>query len=123
MEIAVQGKYERGSASETFAALADPVRLRIVERLRGSDATVSDLSAELGVAMPSMSKHLNVLQQAGFVTRHVEAQRRRCSLDPEGFGRLAEWMRHYEAVWAGRLSRHETLLDDAEPAGGAGGGA
>ncbi|MDP2326499.1 MAG: metalloregulator ArsR/SmtB family transcription factor [Dehalococcoidia bacterium] len=110
MEIAAVGN----EASDSFAALADPVRLRILDRLRASDATVSDLAADLGVAMPSVSKHLNVLQRAGFVVRHAEAQRRRCSLDPEGFSRLAEWTRHYELMWAGRLSRLEAVLGDGE---------
>jgi DNA-binding transcriptional ArsR family regulator len=111
MAISTFGNIDAAGTSATFAALADPVRLRILDRLSASDATVSDLAADLGVAMPSMSKHLTVLQRAGFVVRHAEAQRRRCSLDPQGFDRLSAWTRHYESVWAERLARLESVLD------------
>ncbi|QAY73731.1 ArsR family transcriptional regulator [Agromyces protaetiae] len=110
MEIAESGNKAYVSASASFSALADPVRIRILERLRGADATVSDLAGDLGVSLPSMSKHLNVLQKAGFVTRHVEAQTRRCSLDPDGFARLAEWSRRFESLWMGRLDRLDAVL-------------
>jgi len=111
MEISVQGKQPPVQA---FAALADPVRLSILERLRESDATITELSRELGVAPPSVSKHVSVLSESGFVTKHVEAQRRRCSLSAEGFSRLAEWSAHYETVWKDRLSSLDDVLHELE---------
>lgn len=111
MEISAGGN---SAVVEGFAALADPFRLRILDRLRKSDATISTLSDELGMAAPSVSKHVSVLSRAGFVIKHVEAQRRRCSLAPEGFARLGEWSKDYEALWSDRLARLEVMLDEIE---------
>ena len=100
--------------ARSFAALADPVRLSILERLRESDATITELSQALGVAPPSVSKHVSVLSESGFVTKCVEAQRRRCSLSVQGFSRLAEWSAHYESVWRDRLSNLDDALQELE---------
>lgn len=95
-----------------FAALADPVRLQILERLLASEATVSELAAALEVGLPSMSKHLNVLQRAGFIVRRADAQRRHCALDVDGFLELASWSSHYERVWKARLDGLGAVLDE-----------
>lgn len=110
MEISESGNNRPGGIGDAFSALADPVRLQILERLLESDATVSELATDLDVGMPSMSKHLTVLQRAGFVARRAEAQRRHCSLDPEAFLALISWANHFEAVWTGRLSRLDAVL-------------
>lgn len=99
-----------------FTALADPTRRSIVERLRGTNATVSELAVDLGVRIPSMSKHLTVLQSAGLVTRQPDAQRRHCSLAPEAFVDLATWMERHEELWRGRLDRLDALLQEEGPA-------
>ncbi|MGH7578175.1 MAG: ArsR/SmtB family transcription factor [Longimicrobiales bacterium] len=110
MAISESGNNQPRGIGGAFAALADPVRLQILERLLESDATVSELATDLNVGMPSMSKHLTVLQRAGFVARRAEAQRRHCSLDPEAFLALLSWASHFEAVWTGRLSRLDAIL-------------
>lgn len=94
-----------------FAALADPVRLQILGCLVESEATASELATVLDVGMPSMSKHLNVLQRAGFVSRRVDAQRRHCALDANGFVELASWASQYEKVWNARLDGLAAVLD------------
>lgn len=95
-----------------FTALADPTRRSIVERLRGTDATVTELARDLDVRTPSMSKHLTVLQAAGLITRHPDAQRRHCRLAPEAFVDLAAWMARHEDLWGGRLDRLDALLEE-----------
>lgn len=112
MEISTQGKYESGHYAELFSALADPLRLRILDRLRRSELTVSQLSEALAVGMPSVSKHLNVLEQRGLIVRRREAQRRLCTLSPAGFGQLSAWLGHYEVVWTGRLERLSALVEN-----------
>ena len=110
MEISASGNKRPRGIGDVFAALADPVRLQILERLLESEATVSELATDLNVGMPSMSKHLNMLQRVGLVARRAEAQRRHCSLDPEAFLALVSWTSEFEAVWTGRLSRLDAVL-------------
>lgn len=93
-----------------FAALADPTRRRLVDELRAGDATVGELAARLGVATPSVSKHLTVLEGAGLVSREREAQWRRCRLERQAFTRLKEWADHYESLWTGSLDRLDARL-------------
>jgi DNA-binding transcriptional ArsR family regulator len=95
-----------------FLALADPTRRRLVDELRAGDATVGELAARVGVATPSVSKHLTVLEHAGLVSRHREAQWRRCRLEGAAFARLKEWIDHYESFWTSSLDRLDAHLRD-----------
>jgi DNA-binding transcriptional ArsR family regulator len=98
-----------------FVALADPTRRRLVDELRAGDATVGELAQRLGVATPSVSKHLSVLEGAGLVSREREAQWRRCRLERQAFARLREWADSYESLWTGSLDRLETRLREERP--------
>ena len=113
MEVSEQGKYDELGA--VFLALADPTRRRLVEQLRAGDATVTDLAERLQVATPSVSKHLTVLEGAGLVSRHREAQWRRCHLEHAAFARLREWIDQYESLWTGSFDRLEARLRDEQP--------
>src|SRR5579875_1131 len=93
-----------------FLALADPTRRRLVDALRAEDRTVGDLAARLGIGLPSVSKHLTVLEHAGLVSRHREAQWRRCHLEAAAFARLRDWVDHYESLWTGSLDLLEEHL-------------
>jgi DNA-binding transcriptional ArsR family regulator len=109
VEIALRGK---DGLDSVFLALADPTRRRLVEELRAGEATVGELAERVGVATPSASKHLTVLEHAGLVSRHREAQWRRCRLEGAAFARLREWVDHYESFWTGSLDRLEARLQD-----------
>ena len=98
-----------------FAALADPTRRRLVDELRAGDATVGELAARLGVATPSVSKHLTVLEGAGLVSREREAQWRRCRLERQAFTRLKEWADRDESLWTGGLDRLDARLRQEQP--------
>jgi DNA-binding transcriptional ArsR family regulator len=98
-----------------FLALADGTRRRLVDELRAGDATVGQLAERLGVATPSVSKHLTVLERAGLVSRQREAQWRRCRLEGAAFARLREWVDHYESLWTGSLDRLDARLRDERP--------
>ncbi|WP_348787422.1 metalloregulator ArsR/SmtB family transcription factor [Leifsonia sp. NPDC080035] len=95
-----------------FGALADPVRRRIVAELRAGDATVGELAGSIGAGMPAVSKHLTVLENAGLVSRHREAQWRRCRLEAVAFEELQAWLNHYTELWTGSLDRLDALLAD-----------
>ncbi|MGN6428171.1 MAG: ArsR/SmtB family transcription factor [Leifsonia sp.] len=95
-----------------FGALADPVRRRIVAELRAGDATVGELAESIGAGMPAVSKHLTVLENAGLISRHREAQWRRCRLEVAAFQRLQAWLIDYTDLWTGSLDRLDALLAD-----------
>ncbi|CAM3507247.1 helix-turn-helix transcriptional regulator [Mycolicibacterium frederiksbergense] len=78
-----------------FLALADPVRRAMVARLARGPATVNDLAAPFDITKQAVSKHIQVLERAGLVTRSREAQRRPVHLDSAALERLTEWIDKY----------------------------
>ena len=95
---------------ETFAALAEPNRLRIVELLRRGPRPVADISAELPLAQPQVSKHLRVLRNAGLVDVRPRAQQRIYELRAAPLRELGEWLDRFRQLWAERYDRLDGLL-------------
>lgn len=95
----------------TFAALAEPSRLRIVDLLRAGPLTVGEIGDRLDLRQPQASKHLRVLREAGLVDVSPDAQRRRYALRSEAFGELTTWLESYRRYWSGRLDALERHLD------------
>ena len=89
----------------TFAALGDPTRRAIVERLASGDATVLELAAPFDISLPAISRHLKVLEQAGLITRGRDAQRRPCRLRPEALQQVTAWAEHTKRAWEERFER------------------
>src|SRR4029077_8607519 len=77
---------------DRFAALADPTRRRIFERLRSGPQTVGAIARRMPVSRPAVSQHLKVLKEAGLVTGHSEGTRRVYCIDPHGLGELRRWL-------------------------------
>jgi DNA-binding transcriptional ArsR family regulator len=75
-----------------LAALADPTRRALFERLRSGPASVGDLAAELPVSRPAVSQHLKALKVAGLVTDRPDGARRVYCIDPDGLGELRRWL-------------------------------
>ena len=96
---------------QTFAVLADPTRRRILDRLRADEHSVGALVDALAVSQPTVSKHLKVLREAGFVTSRVAAQQRIYGLSPAPFEELAEWLEPYRRRWEQHLDALERHLD------------
>ncbi|MGC4077494.1 MAG: metalloregulator ArsR/SmtB family transcription factor [Rubrivivax sp.] len=92
----------------TFAALADPTRRAILMRLADGPATVNELAAPFEIGLPTVSRHLKVLEQAGLVTKERSAQYRPCRLDPAPLEQADRWLEPYRSFFASRLDR----LDD-----------
>lgn len=97
--------------TSTLAALADPTRRAILDRLAHGEATVTELAAPFAVSMPAITKHLKVLERAGLVTRSRSAQSRPCRLRPEGLRVAADWLERFRALWEARLDRMTAYLD------------
>ena len=95
---------------ETFAALADPKRRRIVELLATGEMAAGDINKHFRVSGPAISQHLKVLRAAHLVRVRVDAQRRVYSLDPKGLDELEEWLMGVRKFWSGRLDALERVL-------------
>jgi DNA-binding transcriptional ArsR family regulator len=96
--------------SATFAALADPTRRAILERLAEGEATVNELAAPHAISLPAISRHLKVLELAGLVIKTADAQWRRCSLEPAPLAEADAWLAPYRDFFAVRLGRLEQQL-------------
>jgi DNA-binding transcriptional ArsR family regulator len=102
--------------ADAFAVLAEPTRRRILDELCASESSVGDLVDALAVSQPTMSKHLKVLRDAGFVSCRVAAQRRIYRVEAPPFERLDEWLEPYRRLWARHLDALERHLDrQADP--------
>ena len=94
-----------------FAALGDPTRLAIVERLLGDkEVSAGDIGAEFSVSAPSISRHLGVLHRAGIVQRRTDRQRRLYSVAPEAMKKIATWTLTHQEFWGASLIRLDALM-------------
>ena len=96
--------------SLTFSALADPTRRAMLSRLAEGEATVNELAAPHAISLPSVSRHLKVLELAGLVTKSRSAQWRLCRLETAPLVEADEWMEPYRAFFEARLPRLERQL-------------
>ena len=95
-----------------FAALADPTRRAILARLAEGEATVGELARPHAMSLPSISRHLKVLERAGLVVKGRSAQWRPCRLDPAPLVRADAWMAPYRTFFEARLPRLAEQLAD-----------
>jgi DNA-binding transcriptional ArsR family regulator len=86
-------------ANDPFRALAHPLRREIVERLSGGGATVGEVTRDLPVSKPTISRHLKMLEQAGVVTRVVDGRTHRLSLRPEALAEASGWIESQRERW------------------------
>lgn len=107
--------------SLTFAALSDPTRRAILIRLAQGEATVNELARPFDLRLPTVSKHLKVLQRAGLVSRSRKAQWRPCRLEAAPLKDVAEWADRFRASWEQRFEQLDDFLaamQGEEPEGG-----
>ena len=95
-----------------FMALADPIRRAIVARLSRGPATVNELAAPFDITKQAVSKHIQVLEQAGLVTRTRDAQRRPVYLDAAALEGLTAWIDRYRLEAERNYRRLDSLLAD-----------
>jgi DNA-binding transcriptional ArsR family regulator len=100
--------------SSTFAALADPTRRAILARLVDGEATVNELAEPFHLKLPTVSKHLKVLQRAGLVTQSRKAQWRPCRLEPAPLKDVADWVERYRRIWDERLNQLDAYLTELQ---------
>ena len=99
---------------ETFAALAEPNRYRIVELLRSGARSVNEIGARLDLNQPQVSKHLKVLRKIGLVRVEPRAQQRVYELQAKPLRELHDWLDRYRRLWDARFNALDELLVELE---------
>lgn len=106
--------------SATFAALADPTRRQILERLAHGETTVKELIEPFDITAQAVSRHLRVLEQAGLITRSRTGRWRPCRLDPAPLQLVTGWLGHHRETWLTRFEQLDTHLGRLRPGATAG---
>jgi DNA-binding transcriptional ArsR family regulator len=96
----------------TFAALSDPTRRSILERLGRGSATITELAEPFEMSLTGMKKHVRVLEEAKLVSTEKVGRARRCELDPRRIEEAERWIDSYRLMLEGRLDRLGELLED-----------
>jgi DNA-binding transcriptional ArsR family regulator len=105
----------------SFAVVAEPNRRAILSLLLASERSVGEIERNLRLSQPSVSKHLRVLRDAGFVESRIEAQRRLYRLRPEPLMELDAWLAPFRRFWSAHvdaLERHLEEMDKVPPSKG-----
>ena len=94
-----------------FEIIAEPNRRAILSLLVSSNQSVGEIERQLRMPQPTVSKHLRVLRDAGFVESTVDAQRRLYRLRPEPFQEMDDWLAQFRRFWSSRIDALERYLD------------
>jgi DNA-binding transcriptional ArsR family regulator len=100
-----------------FHALGDPSRLDMVERLSRGPASVGELAAPLAMALPSVMKHLRVLEQSRLVRSSKSGRVRTYRIEPRGLFAIEKWVSRRKAIWSERFDRLDQLLLEEDEGG------
>jgi DNA-binding transcriptional ArsR family regulator len=106
------------SVESVFDIIAEPNRRAILRLLVSSERSVGEIERQLGMPQPTVSKHLRVLREAGFVESTVDAQRRLYRLKPEPFHEVEAWLAPFRQFWSRHvdaLERHLDRIDQKTP--------
>src|SRR5215475_13959205 len=101
-----------------FEIIAEPNRRAILSLLVSAEQSVGEIESQLGMSQPTVSKHLRVLREAGFVEATVDAQRRLYRLNPEPLQEVDAWLSQFRRFWSARvdaLERHLDRMDQSTP--------
>lgn len=98
------------SLDALFSALSHPVRREILAKLSKGNASVNELADPFDMSLPAISRHIKILENAGLIDRHRDAQSRPCALNTAPLDTLITWTEHYRKVWAERFDKMEEVL-------------
>lgn len=104
----------QGQLDRTFAALSDPTRREILERLGRGRATISELAEPFGISLTGLKKHVQVLEEAELVRTEKLGRTRWCSLGPQDLAEVQRWIAGYRLMLDERLDRLGELLERTE---------
>ena len=103
-------QYSHVRLDASFAALSDPTRRGVLERLGRSDASITDLAAKFRMTLTGMKKHVGVLEQAGFVTTEKVGRVRTCTLGSRRLEDETAWLERYRQLWASRFEELDKVV-------------
>jgi DNA-binding transcriptional ArsR family regulator len=104
-------EYKQETLDQTFAALANPTRRNLMERLARGEATVTELAKPYSISLAAVSKHLKVLEAAGLVRRRVEGRQHHLSIDPGRLAMALAWLSHFREFWQESLDALESMVE------------
>jgi DNA-binding transcriptional ArsR family regulator len=108
-------KYQDASLDRTFAALADPTRRALIAQLGRREAiSVSELARPFPVSLPAIMKHLDVLSDAGLITRMKTGRIVSCRLAAAPMQEAVSWLNHYQRFWSDQLDRLAAFLEEEQ---------
>ncbi|MGV2288102.1 metalloregulator ArsR/SmtB family transcription factor [Trinickia sp. YCB016] len=106
-------KFEEAALDRIFAALADPTRRAVLARLSArADLSVSDIAQPFAMSLPAVMKHLDVLAEAGLITRVKTGRTVACRLSAEPMEEAMEWLTRYQRFWAETLDRLTAFVEE-----------
>jgi DNA-binding transcriptional ArsR family regulator len=103
-------KYSSDELDSVFAALSDPTRRAIIQRLSADGATVTELAEPFAMSLPAISKHLRVLQEAGLVSRTKDGRIHRLQLEADALKEALAWLEQYREFWEVKLAALEHFV-------------
>lgn len=107
--LSIMAKYD-ADLSLIFQALSDPTRRAMLARLGKGAVPVSDLARPTGLALPTVMRHLGVLEDAGLIETEKQGRVRTCRMRPETLGAAADWLAEQRAIWEERADRLEAYV-------------
>jgi DNA-binding transcriptional ArsR family regulator len=100
---------------DTFQVISDPSRRKMLMLLSEDSLTINSLAENFDMSRPAVSKHVKILQTAGFISIQDLGRERYCTLKPDGFNELKEWLNYFDEFWASKLKKLENLLNNKLP--------
>src|SRR4029078_6205108 len=112
IDIYIRTRARAPTPADTCNAVAEPRRRAILDVLAQGERSVNDLVAELGLAQPQVSKHLNVLREVGAVDVREDGRRRLYRINGEALKPIHDWVVGFEQLWSERFDRLDDVLED-----------
>jgi DNA-binding transcriptional ArsR family regulator len=97
---------------DTFQGIADPSRRQILQLLTKDSLKINALADKFDMSRPAVSKHIKILEAAGFISIQDIGRERYCILKQDGFKELQSWINHFDKFWDSKLKKLETLLNN-----------
>lgn len=97
---------------DAFQVIADPSRRYILQLLSKDSLTINSLAENFDMSRPAVSKHIKLLQSAGFISIQDIGRERYCILKPDGFNELQKWINYFDKFWVSKLKKLETMLNN-----------
>ncbi|MEO6150958.1 MAG: metalloregulator ArsR/SmtB family transcription factor [Mucilaginibacter sp.] len=100
---------------DTFQVIGDPSRRRMLMLLSADSLTINSLADNFDMSRPAVSKHVKILENAGFISIQDIGRERYCTLKKDGFEELQSWISYFDEFWTSKLKKLENLLNSKLP--------